>query len=83
MKINRDDWRDYAACLEVGGDFWHPERGESNAEAKLICSLCPVTGECLDEALANAKTFGGTGIWGGVTEYERRNMISARKKAAA
>jgi WhiB family transcriptional regulator, redox-sensing transcriptional regulator len=83
VKIDRDDWRDDAACAEVGGDSWYPEKGESNAEAKRICFRCAVIDECLDEALANAKTFGGHGVWGGVTEDERRNMIRARRKAAA
>lgn len=76
-------WWDDAACREIGGDSFYPEQGESNAEAKRICFRCPVRAECLEEALGHHKTYGGWGLWGGVTEDERRRMVRDRKKAAA
>jgi WhiB family redox-sensing transcriptional regulator len=39
--------------------------------AKRICTACPVTGECLEFALATNQE---AGIWGGTTEEERRKL---------
>ena len=41
------------------------------AEAKAICSGCPVRQECLDYALDSRQAYG---IWGGKTPTERRRM---------
>ncbi len=84
MKINRDNWRDYAACAEVGGDAWFPEKGEPIGAARNIClNVCPVRAECLDEALSNPSTHGRHGVWGGTSERERRTMVRISRKAAA
>ncbi|HJR18350.1 MAG TPA: WhiB family transcriptional regulator, partial [Actinomycetota bacterium] len=40
-------------------------------EAKRICAQCAVRDECLDYALANDERFG---IWGGLSERERRRV---------
>jgi WhiB family redox-sensing transcriptional regulator len=50
--------------------------------AKLICRDCPVRAICLDWALANGQE---AGIWGGLTEDQRRRLhrharISARRR---
>jgi Transcription factor WhiB len=39
--------------------------------AKAICALCPVREECLQWAMDTAQD---TGIWGGLTEEERREL---------
>jgi WhiB family redox-sensing transcriptional regulator len=41
------------------------------AKAKSVCCQCPVTVECLEFAL---ETNQDTGIWGGNSEDERRQM---------
>ena len=49
-------------------------------EAKAVCRRCPVAGECLAWALEIGQD---SGVWGGTTEVERRNMKrrSARRRA--
>ena len=46
-----------------------PADHEAIAEAKELCGLCPVRRDCLDYALENVLK---EGIWGGLTEAERR-----------
>lgn len=44
--------------------------------AKSVCAGCAVRGPCLEEALANGEVYG---IWGGLTERERRRFRRLRK----
>ncbi|CQR61798.1 WhiB family transcriptional regulator [Streptomyces leeuwenhoekii] len=46
-----------------------PRDYEAIAEAKDLCGLCPVRRDCLNYALENGLK---DGIWGGLTEAERR-----------
>jgi WhiB family redox-sensing transcriptional regulator len=73
------DWMADAVCAQVGGDEWHPEKGGSPREAQGVCRRCPVTGECLQYALDNHIRWG---IWGGLTEKQRRRLSSASEVAA-
>ena len=74
----RDDelsWQRLANCLGVDPDLFFPERGASTREAKEVCRGCVVRDDCLDYALANGEKFG---IWGGMSERERRRVRRAR-----
>lgn len=68
-------------CASVGGDFWFPEKeaGSSNSTemlmAKSICRQCPHQAECAEWGIQN-ENFG---IWGGITEGERRFIRRQRK----
>ena len=62
-------WQDQANCLGVDPDLFFPERGASTREAKEVCRGCVVRLDCLEYALANGEKFG---IWGGLSERERR-----------
>jgi WhiB family transcriptional regulator, redox-sensing transcriptional regulator len=64
-------WYEQAACLQANADCFFPEKGGSTREAKRICSTCTVRLECLHYALANDERFG---IWGGLSERERRRL---------
>jgi WhiB family redox-sensing transcriptional regulator len=68
-------WQDQANCLGVDPDLFFPERGASTREAKEVCKGCIVRGECLEYALANGEKFG---IWGGLSERERRRLRRQR-----
>ncbi|MBW3573975.1 MAG: WhiB family transcriptional regulator [Actinobacteria bacterium] len=68
-------WQRLANCLGVDPDLFFPERGASTREAKEVCKGCVVRNECLDYALANGEKFG---IWGGMSERERRRVRRAR-----
>lgn len=72
-----EEWRAEAVCAQIGGDIWHPEKGQSTREAKLVCNggpagePCPVRAQCLQYALDHDERFG---IWGGYSERERRAL---------
>ena len=75
-------WQDQAACQGEGGSvFYPPMRPERKAarlareqRAKAVCAVCAVRPECLDQALAFNERHG---IWGGLTDVERRHLKSA------
>ncbi len=64
-------WRTRARCR--GGD---PDalfvRGAAQNAAKRLCEGCPVLAECAGHALDNRIEVG---IWGGMTERERRALL--------
>lgn len=64
-------WKADAACLDLDTDIFFPESESKAAQALSICSICPVRDECLDFAL---RTRQHDGIWGGLTETERRRL---------
>jgi len=51
------------------------ERERRESKAKAICAVCPVTEGCLDFALEIREPYG---IWGGLTETERRQVLARR-----
>ena len=72
-------WQSKANCMGVDPDLFFPERGASTKEAKEVCRGCVVKDECLEFALRNGEKFG---IWGGMSERERRRVRRARAIAA-
>ena len=76
-----DSWQLKAACRgPQAAVFFPPPRFERKDEklerehrAKAICEQCSVTEACLDYALSIREPHG---IWGGVTEAERRQMLA-------
>ena len=66
-------WRQQAACHGTDLNLFYPERGESAGPARQVCARCPVRQPCLEYALSNRITHG---IWGGLTERERRPLQS-------
>src|SRR5688572_25701205 len=80
ISIEPDDksWQDYANCLGVDPDLFFPERGASTREAKEVCRGCVVREDCLEYALVNGEKFG---IWGGMSERERRRLRRQRALA--
>ena len=64
-------WRQDALCAETDPEAFFPEKGGSTREAKRVCMGCTVRAECLEAALANDERFG---IWGGLSERERRRV---------
>jgi len=69
------DWKDHSNCLGVDPDLFFPERGASTREAKEVCRGCVVRDDCLEYALLNGEKFG---IWGGMSERERRRIRRQR-----
>jgi hypothetical protein len=56
-----------------------PGRGESAGPTRQVCAACPVRQPCLDYAITNRITHG---IWGGLTERERRALQSRWVRAS-
>lgn len=65
--------------------FFHPEgeRGRSRQRrddsAKAVCATCPVLARCREHALSTQEPYG---VWGGMTEEERREEIERRERRA-
>lgn len=68
-------WQSDALCAQTDPEAFFPEKGGSTRDAKKICTTCEVRAQCLDYALANDERFG---IWGGLSERERRRLRRAR-----
>ena len=74
------NWVDLALCAEVDPEIFFPERGGSVKAAKSVCRACESRAECLDYALEHDEPWG---IWGGMTERERRMLARQRQEMAA
>jgi WhiB family redox-sensing transcriptional regulator len=81
------EWQYDGAC--AGADpaqFFSPEaeRGapkERREEAaKVICQDCPVIMTCREHALSVQEPYG---VWGGLSESDRREILEARRQAAS
>lgn len=68
-----EDWRERALCQQTDPEAFFPERGGSASKAKAVCGRCDVRAECLAYALDTGEKFG---IWGGLSEQERRKLKS-------
>jgi WhiB family redox-sensing transcriptional regulator len=68
-------WQSDSLCAQTDPEAFFPEKGGSTRDAKKICASCEVRVHCLEYALENDERFG---IWGGLSERERRKL---RKRA--
>lgn len=73
-----EDWTPRAACRAAQPDQLFVRGAEQN-KAKQLCQGCPVRTECLAEALDNQIEWG---VWGGMTERERRALLRRRPAAS-
>lgn len=81
-------WRHEAICRDTDPELFFPVGTTGQAllqidRAKQVCAECNVRISCLEFAL---ETNQDSGIWGGTSEEERRNIrrqIAARNRAAA
>ena len=72
-------WQPVASCSGSPSHLFFPpsvterkeERERREIRAKSICRICPVGAECLDYAMTIREPYG---IWGGLTEAERRQQ---------
>ena len=64
-------WASDALCAQTDPESFFPDKGDSTREAKKVCAQCFVQAECLDWALTTNERFG---IWGGLSERERRKV---------
>jgi WhiB family redox-sensing transcriptional regulator len=71
-----ESWRADALCAQTDPEAFFPDKGGSNRDAKATCLKCDVREECLAYALRTNQQFG---IWGGLSERERRNLQGAKE----
>ncbi|HXF73738.1 MAG TPA: WhiB family transcriptional regulator [Actinomycetota bacterium] len=77
------DWIRRARCRDEDPELFFPigttgPAASQLARAKAICRLCPVRLECLEWAL---ETGQDAGVWGGLSEEERRALRRVGKLA--
>jgi WhiB family redox-sensing transcriptional regulator len=76
--VDEMEWGDQARCRGVDPEQFFV-RGSANARSAVkVCSRCGVKDACLEYALDNEIDFG---IWGGLTERQRRAFL--RRAAVA
>ncbi len=73
--LRRPGWMAAGACRGEPLDTFFPVRGEPTDRVKALCRRCPVRRECADYAHEHPDLVG---IWGGLSQKERRQK-RARK----
>ena len=76
LSAQNDDWRLLSACRDTDPDLFFPVGTTGPAieqieNAKAVCRECDVREPCLQFALT---TNQDSGIWGGTSEEERRQI---------
>jgi len=74
--FERQPWMADAACRGMHTRLFFPPRGGDARLPKEVCASCPVRVECLDEAVRNLEKHG---VWGGLSERERRQERKRRR----
>ena len=80
LSLVHETWHLKAACRGPESLLFFPpslperreDRDAREAKAKMICGDCSVQRDCLDFALRVREPHG---IWGGLTEAERRRLL--------
>ena len=81
-----EGWRAFALCRGVGPELFFPvgdvgpDAVEHAEAAKAVCGACPVREPCLEFSLVTNQEFG---VWGGLTQEERRRFRRARGRRPA
>ena len=83
MLLESGLWRNTAKCREVDPTVFFPIGSTGSAlrqieAAKAVCTNCSVKDLCLEFAL---KTNQDSGVWGGASEDERRQIRRDRNRA--
>jgi WhiB family transcriptional regulator, redox-sensing transcriptional regulator len=72
-------WRTFARCRGLDPEIFHPPDDDEALEAKSVCGACPVREACLEHAILAREKIG---VWGGLTERERRRLVRQRRRTA-
>lgn len=73
-------WMRDGLCAQTDPEAFYPDRGGSARAAKAVCLGCPVRSECLAYAVEHGERFG---VWGGLSERERRALSPLAAEVAA
>lgn len=77
--IQRPSWHGRAACRGMGPKAFYPTRATDTGPAQAVCESCPVTTECLADAIERGDH---EGVWGGQSAVERRRLRRSSERAA-
>lgn len=80
MEKDIDSWRVYANCKGADTAIFFPEGNSTQKPAKDLCKGCFVKPECLEFALVTNQE---AGIWGGMSERQRKRLRRQRRQAQA
>jgi len=67
-----DVWQEQAACYGINPDVFFPTSEEEAGPALAYCGACHIQEVCLAWAVKNGERYG---VWGGLTEQQRRRLI--------
>jgi hypothetical protein len=70
-------WMELGKCQnkDEDGKIFFPDPGNNAVAAKRMCAHCPIREKCLDWSIETRQMYG---IWGGVSEKKRRQMMHLR-----
>ena len=74
-----NEWRQDAACRDLDTAIFFPETEEEFAAALADCAASTVRDSCLEFALVTRQD---DGVWGGMTETDRKRRRRRRQEAA-
>ena len=81
------EWQLQGLCRDVDSTlFFHPEgergpaRRNRDMAAKAVCERCPVIRECRSHALKVREPYG---VWGGLTEDQRLEILERGSSVAS
>lgn len=69
--VTDQDWRAQGRCAGEDPNLWFAVGALEHKMAKRLCRGCPVRYDCLAYAMEHPVDHG---IWGGLTERERRRL---------
>ncbi len=83
-----EEWQQKAACRGPQASLFFPpvtterkeERLRREGRAKAVCKPCPVAKECLEYAIRIEEPHG---VWGGLNETERKQVLLKRARKAS
>ena len=80
-----EDWRDKASCRDTSPELFFPigttgPAFDQTEQAKAVCRCCDVADACLSWAM---ETGQDSGVWGGLSEDERRALKRRNARARA
>jgi WhiB family redox-sensing transcriptional regulator len=82
--IERPSWMRSASCRGTDVDTFYVSRSGASRftldEARRLCEVCPVRGECLDHAISTGEKHG---LWGGLSVRQRQAERRRRRREPA
>lgn len=72
--MNAPGWYEDAACQDTDPEAFFPDQSQQPFMAIALCNTCPVMAQCREAGMDER-----FGVWGGLTENDRRRIRSKRR----